>query len=294
MLVRLIRIVLCLVGTAAGIPAAVAREDSATLAGLHVTVWSPDHDTQGPLPVIVFSHGFHGCAVQSRFLTNALASVGYLVVAPNHRDAACGGGTARWSDRPEEPFGDPAAWTEATFRNRADDIRRLVAALKTDATWRARADANRLGLMGHSLGGYTVLGLGGAWPGWKLEGVRAVLAMSPYALPFTRRGTLRGLAAPVMYQGGTRDTPLTPTVRDPMGAYDQSASPRYYVEFDRAGHFAWTDLLSGSHAPIVAYAGAFMDRYVKGLAATTALTQISPDAVILRYTSELGTASIRR
>src|SRR5262245_58093886 len=118
MLVRLVYVVLCLIGAMAGSTAG-AREDNATLASLQVSVWSPDRDTPGPLPVIIFSHGFHGCAVQSRFLTNALAAAGYIIVAPNHRDAACGGGTARWLDRPEERFGDPAAWTEATFRERA-------------------------------------------------------------------------------------------------------------------------------------------------------------------------------
>ena len=32
-------------------------------------------------------------------------------------------------------------------------------------------------LAGHSLGGYTVLALAGAWPSWKLANVRAVLAL---------------------------------------------------------------------------------------------------------------------
>ena len=51
-----------------------------------------------------------------------------------------------------------------------------------------------------------------------------------------------GLDAPVMYQGGTRDIGITPFINKGNGAYPQSPAPKYYVEFDGAGHFAWTDL----------------------------------------------------
>jgi hypothetical protein len=41
-----------------------AEERAVKLAGLDVTVWSPKSDDVGGLPVIVFSHGFHGCATR--------------------------------------------------------------------------------------------------------------------------------------------------------------------------------------------------------------------------------------
>src|SRR4029078_10886352 len=41
-------------------------------------------------PLIVFSHGWGGCATQSVFLTEQLARAGYVVAAPNHQDAGCG------------------------------------------------------------------------------------------------------------------------------------------------------------------------------------------------------------
>jgi len=86
-----------------------ASELTHSIAGLDVIVWKPDSPVPAPMPISIFPHGFHGCATQSRFLTTALAAAGYLVVAPNHTDAACDGGAARWSDRPEAPFGDPQA-----------------------------------------------------------------------------------------------------------------------------------------------------------------------------------------
>jgi predicted dienelactone hydrolase len=260
-----------------------AAEEHISIAGLRVAVWSPPAGGEAKAPVVIFSHGFHGCATQSRFLTEALAQAGYLVFAPNHRDATCDGGTARWRDKPEESFVNLQAWSDAVYRDRAEDIHRLIAALEADDRWSARADWDRLGLAGHSLGGYTVLGLAGAWPSWRLAGVKAVLELSPYDQPFIAKKTLGGLAAPVMYQGGTRDLGITPSVAKPGGGYDQSPAPKYFVEFDRAGHLAWSDFPSEAHADIVAYARAFLDRYVKGAPAEAALTRKHPGVVELRY-----------
>jgi predicted dienelactone hydrolase len=263
-----------------------AAEERLSLAGLDVTVWRPGNAAPGPLPIVIFSHGFHGCATQSRFLTTALATAGYLVFAPNHRDAACHGGRARWIDPPEQSFGAPLDWDQSTFRDRADDIRHLIAALRADPGWRNGIDWGRLGLAGHSLGGYTVLGLGGAWPGWKLDGVKGVLALSPYVRPFVVRHTLAGLDAPVMYQGGTLDFGITPSVSKADGAYDLSPAPKYFVEMNWAGHFAWTDLRDGVHEPIVAYSLAFLDRYVRGGPASPLLTQSTSAVAAFRYDIE--------
>src|SRR5713101_9021469 len=85
-------------------------EQTISLGGLQVTVWSVTATANVRKPVVLFSHGFHGCSTQSRFLMEALASEGILVFAPNHADATCNGGTAQWSDPPPEPFIDPQAW----------------------------------------------------------------------------------------------------------------------------------------------------------------------------------------
>ena len=218
----------------------------------------------------------------------AFAGAGYLVFAPNHRDATCSGGKAKWSDRPEVPFWKIGIWNQDSFRDRADDIRNLIAAIKTDERFRDLVDWDHFGLAGHSLGGYTVLGLGGAWPGWKLPGIKAILALSPYAQPFVQRKTLTDLSAPVMYQGGTLDFGITPWLQKSQGAYDQSSQSKYYVEFRKAGHFAWTDLARANHDSIILYSLAFMNHYVKGEPAESALTQTLSDVAALRYESESG------
>lgn len=226
-----------LAGTCARLLAATDRpaagtvsEQGVRLGRLDAVIWLPPDAAGGKLPVLLFSHGFHGCATQSRFLMEAFARAGYLVAAPNHRDATCHGGAQGCGDRPAVPFKQPELWNADSYRDRADDLRSLLDALRADPRFAPRADFSRIGLVGHSLGGYTVLGLAGAWPGWKLDGVRAVLALSPYSQPFVQHHTLGGLDAPVMYQGGTRDFGVTPTLHKSAGAYDQSPAPKYYVE----------------------------------------------------------------
>src|SRR5262245_15676254 len=94
--------VAALVGVLAPLSVAPAQERTVVLGGREVVVWSPHGATTTKQPVIIFSHGFGGCATQSRFLTEALAERGYWVFAPNHKDASCGRSDAM--TRPEEPF----------------------------------------------------------------------------------------------------------------------------------------------------------------------------------------------
>jgi hypothetical protein len=129
------------------VAAAEMAERSVKLAGLSVTVWFDDAKSQAGKPVVVFSHGFHGCSTQSKFLTEALAADGYLVFAPNHRDAACNGGASRRRDPADAPFRDGAAWDEQKYRDRAEDIRNLIATAQADERF-AKADWSRLGLAG--------------------------------------------------------------------------------------------------------------------------------------------------
>jgi predicted dienelactone hydrolase len=270
---------------------AAASEQQIKLAGLDVTLWSDAALAGERQPVLLFSHGFRGCASQSRFLMEAFARAGYIVFAPNHHDASCARAARR--DETGASFRTPDAWTDAVFRDRADDLRRLRDAIAADARFASRADLSRIGLVGHSLGGYTVLGMAGAWPAWKLDGVRAVLALSPYSQPFVVQHTLGGLSVPVMYQGGTRDVGITPAIHKTSGAYEQSPAPKYFVDFEGASHFAWTNLGAVARQSIVDYSVAFVDRYVKGAPPAAILTEKRAGVAVLRYaTAESGGVTV--
>jgi hypothetical protein len=61
-------------------------------------------------------------------------------------------------------------------------------------------DASNVGAVGHSLGGYTVIGMAGGWRLWKTPELKAVIALSPFVEPFIAAGTLSRLDVPVTYQ----------------------------------------------------------------------------------------------
>src|ERR1700730_11637026 len=104
------------------------------IAGPDLAAWLPEQSRSAPAPVIIFSHGFHGCNTQSTFLTAALARSGYAVFAPNHRDAACRN-LAAWFTRPEVPFRQAKDWSDNTYADRARDITRLLDALSADSRY---------------------------------------------------------------------------------------------------------------------------------------------------------------
>jgi predicted dienelactone hydrolase len=234
-----------------------------TIAGLKVAVWRPPTVKQ-PMPLVIFSHGFKGRNTQSRFLMLALTKAGYLVMAPDHDDATALG--IQGTEPPEVPFHKATDWSETTYKKRGQDIQNLLTALHKDKDWNERIDWSKLALCGHSLGGYTVLGLAGAWPSWQIPNIKAVLALSPYCEPFIAHDTLSGIKIPVMYQGGTRDFGITPSVKRSNGAFAKTGTPSYFIEFDKMGHLGWTGFNQNTQQKelIDFYSIAFLDKYVKG------------------------------
>jgi predicted dienelactone hydrolase len=232
------------------------------------------------VPLVLFSHGWGGCALQSILLTEELARSGYVVAAPDHADAACRigtGGIDLGRMRVDRSFLDPARWNEGSEVGRLHDLRATVAQVAADPQLAGIADTARIGVVGHSLGGYAALGMAGAWPSWRTPGVAAVLALSPYALPFLAQRSLGRLQAPVMFQGAELDFGMTASLEGPQGAYAASAPPKYFVKLAGGTHFEWTNLACAgtpdvpacvkarpNAALIVGYGTAFFDRHLKG------------------------------
>jgi predicted dienelactone hydrolase len=260
---------------------AAAQDRTITIAGRQVAVWEPRGTGTRPAPVLFFSHGFGACETSSNFLKTRLAARGYWVFAPRHADALCGsrGGTA-----PVVPFRLPAEWSDATYVNRANDLLAIHGGLQASPAYAKRLDFSRIGYVGHSLGGYTVVGLAGGWRTWaKPPGLRAVLALSPYVEPFVHHRTMSGVSVPIMFQGGTADEGVTPFVTRRGGAYDSAPAPKYLVVFSGATHAAWGDRRTQNHADIMAYSVAFLDRYVRDRPAMPVLTSARPRVAALRF-----------
>ena len=262
-------------------PAAHAEELRLHRGRLDAIVWTPDNDAAALWPVVVFSHGIFMCANQSRFITEAIAAAGYLVIAPNHSDANCSFNREAREERRSPATSD--GMSSDAYADRARDISAALDALAADPQLSAHADLSRVALAGHSLGGYTVLAMGGALPTWKLPRVSAIVAFAPFTLPFGTHGNVHDLDAPVMYQVGSLDPIFTFPVANLEGAYERSPAPKYYVEIAGASHLAWVGGVASGKEAIVDYAIAFLDCYVKG----------EPESVLLQ-TTELGVAALRR
>jgi predicted dienelactone hydrolase len=262
--------------------------------GLAYRVWLPADfaSRRHDVPLILFSHGFGGCSEQSRTLTQALADAGYAVLAPNHRDEGCSrfrgdlmGALKAGNLRPELPFTDPAAWTEATEASRRDDIQALLAFALSHTPYKDAIDPDRTALMGHSLGGYTALAVAGGWDSWRDPRFKCVLALSPYATPFVVHKRMDRIAVPVMFQTGTRDIGIGPVLLR-RGGYDQTGSSKfgarkYLIELKGAGHFAWTELNPVFQKTIADYAKAFFDRELRGKPAP--LLDAAPSGQVAQY-----------
>jgi predicted dienelactone hydrolase len=232
------------------------------IAGLKVAFWYPKSVANEPHPLVVFSHGFRGINRQSEFIMKALADAGYVVVSPSHADAM---GSGKFAPV-EAKFSNAAQWSDTTYAKRRDDIVRLLAALKQDEHWNKTIDWSKVALMGHSLGGYTMLGLAGAWPTWKITDVKAVVALSPYLIPYLNKGTLSQLSVPVMYQSGTGDFGIQPFLVGPKGAFAQTPGPSELVVLTGANHFTWSNLnRERSREELINhYCIAFLDKYLRG------------------------------
>ena len=211
----------------------------------------------GRFGLIVISHGGGGLALNHRDLAGALAAHGYVVAAPNHPRGTGNdvSGIEVWVGRPRQ-------------------VSRVIDALFSDPTLGSHIDRARVGIVGHSNGGYTALALAGARPDARApethcrqhpddtafcafggaaareaaraageipevadRRVRAIVLMAPNATPFTDEALAR-VAVPVRLYAAEHDEL---TVVRYHAARLARALPHgtEYVVLERADHFSF-------------------------------------------------------
>jgi len=104
-----------------------------------------------PFPLVIVSHGYVGSRFLMTYLTENLASKGYVVVAIDHTESTY---------RDAAPF-------PSTLLNRAKDILFILEEVANLGTAQAGllsglVDANNTGIIGYSMGGYGALNAAGA------------------------------------------------------------------------------------------------------------------------------------
>jgi predicted dienelactone hydrolase len=216
-----------------------------TIPGIAVRDATP---VAGRFPLVVVSHGYDNATVAFSWLTENLASKGYVVAAIRHADP---------------PITDRSRFAEPLLR-RPLDIAFVTRALQRMLADAGEIDPLRTALIGYSMGGYGVLTVGGGEldpdsplakliPGGLLapyarggssadviraSNIKAIVALSPAGGSLQAWGTegLRAITAPLMLISGDRDW----TVDYRTGArsfFDRAVnSPRYLLTFRGAGH----------------------------------------------------------
>ncbi len=220
----------------------------------------------GAYPLVVFSHGMGGCPGNTDTIQGALADAGYVVVAPKHRDCLSG------STTPDDPWGEPLSWTDQSNSDRRDDIHAVLDALPSSSYAQYIEGFSNIGCMGHSMGGYTCMGVAGAWNSWTRSEIGPVAALSPWHKPFTEQNRVGDMTnSQTLYQGGTRDAAITPPMMEAGGTYAQTSPSKYGQVFDKAGHSAWTEgwLNSRFHNEMAYYIVSFFDAYLKNGSVST-------------------------
>lgn len=197
----------------------------------------------GPLPLIAFSHGSGGHRRSSTFLCIHLASHGYAVAAMDHSEviAANLAGQGSTADM------DPAARIDAIIAGRVPDLRFLLDFLLGGGVAGIEFDPARVGLVGYSFGGWTVLATAEAEPR-----VRSVVALGPGGSSQPRPGILPvtltfewGRDVPTMYLAAENDIliPLSGVIE----LFDRTPASKRLFILRRADHEHFLDDVEAQH-----------------------------------------------
>jgi predicted dienelactone hydrolase len=202
----------------------------------------------GRYPLVVVSHGYSNATTALSWLTENLASKGYVVAAIRHDDP---------------PITDRAKFVEPLLR-RPLDIGFVTRSLQVSLAAEGLVDPARTALVGYSMGGYGVLTSAGApldpegravqgMPGGLLkpyalggsdraailvDGLKAVVAISPAGATFGVWGHdgLGAISAPLLLIAGDRDRNVDYATGARAFFDSATGAQRYLLTFKGAGH----------------------------------------------------------
>ena len=137
----------------------------------------------GVYPLIVFSHHSGGDRRAATFLCTHLSSHGYVVAALDHSELVA----PELARKDGETVAQKTARAQAWIANRVPDLCFLVDFLLDSGSFDAeiRLDATRIGIVGHSFGGWTAL----ATPDVE-QRIKAIVALAPGGNSRPRPGIL--------------------------------------------------------------------------------------------------------
>jgi dienelactone hydrolase len=202
----------------------------------------------GSYPAIIFSHHSGGHRRAATFLCTHLSSHGYIVAALDHSEVSAPelrglqGATAE----------QKAAGMRAVIASRVPDARFLLDRVLSDAAPApdARPDPSRIGIVGHSFGGWTAL----AVPETDSR-FRAIVALAPGGASNPRPGILPvtltfawGREIPVLYLVAENDVCLP--LAGMYELFDRTPATRRMIILRRADHLHFMDNVEEMHESV--------------------------------------------
>jgi len=185
----------------------------------------------GKFPLIVFSHGNGGIRTQNANWCEHMVSHGYIIMSPDHTGncaATCVNGKVI-------PYN--VGKMMVASQDRPKDVSFLIDCMTrmnagADSRFVGKIDLDRIGVAGHSFGGYTSAAI--------IETDQRVKAIIPMAPVWPMR---KNFTTPVLMYIATEDKTIKPAGNAIVRRrYDESKGPRYSVEVLDGGHFTFTDM----------------------------------------------------
>ncbi len=207
--------------------------------------------SDGKFPLVVFSHGFGGHRRQTTHLCTHLASHGYVVVAMDHSGNTIVDVmqmTLSLMSGGELP--DIGELLASMIEARPQDVSFTIDSIvEEDAGGLASIiDAGRIGMSGHSFGGWTTLSVSGSD-----ERIRAALPLAPAGGASPLPGEILresldldwGREVPTLYLVADRDTLLP--LDGMRELFDRTRSPKRMVVLENADHMHFCDNVEATH-----------------------------------------------
>lgn len=197
-----------------------------------VALAEPVASGDGPFPLVVYSHGSGGLRYVAAFFTEALAARGFVVAAPEHT-----GNTAL------DAVTGTSASREEIARLRPADVQATITGMLAASADPAdplsgRIDDEKIGVAGHSAGGYGVFTAVAGFEDVPADPrIDAVVAMAPVVPP-----EAEDVDVPTMVISGTLDDAATIAEQTERAWKTVPGRPLYRVDLKGAGHHSFDDV----------------------------------------------------
>jgi len=277
----------------------------------------------GEYPLIAYAHGASAGGISSAFIAETLARKGYVVVGSDLSDEFS---QVRVAKKVQMSFRDKLKmlrWlnsmrtvVEGTETKRyrkelayrpgqveASIDRMLEENSKKDSLFSGVIDEDKIGLLGHSSGAWTVMLLSGADSSYVDKRVKAAVALSgpvnEYVYHAEGPNDLAQIHIPMMFMYGEKEV-AQGRGNDMKYLYKPSNPPKFLLEIKGANHFTFSGgvkkeyrtmdeylLKNPSRRAMTKYTLSFFDYYLKGDESAKD-TLLSSDSYVNIYKRDLG------